>query len=298
MNEVSSWRVGRAFEGHRRYENLGERPLVAVNMYDPAMSYYESKRAADEIGVPNRRIATHKISKKSSLTPSIFGASITSSSDISEDITFEERINDFVKKQKRKRNIAKSLRKKVEKSQLLYTVIDLQVGTMLFSRVPGTKDPAGRNIKNVEAFWGFATENENRKFAKTDLVLVGSIDNLIKNDVPNREEAKYCRYNYPSDPGFMASLLNEELRLGINWNDYSAETCGAGYDRCPPEGAKAERAAFITESARKGHGSNGWGWVTEVLPQQRILAIVVDVKYHEDESRTVLARPVLITSTV
>lgn len=262
------------------------------------MSYYKSKRAADEIGVPDRRNVTHKVSKKFSLSSSILGASITNSSDISEDTTFEEQINDFIKEQKRKRNIAKSLRKEIEKDQLLYTVIDLQVGTMLFSRVPGTKDPAGRNIKNVEAFWGFATENGNRKFSKTDLVLVGSIDNLTKNDVPNRDEAKYCRYNYPSDPGFMASLLNEELRLGINWDDYSAETCGAGYDRCPPEGAKAERAALITESARKGHGSNGWGWVTETLRQQRILAIVVDVKYHEDGSRTVLARPVMITPTI
>lgn len=174
-------------------------------------------------------------------------------------------------------------------------VIHLEVGRMRFLRVPGTGHSSGGTKRNVQTFWAFGIETATEHWAESRLVLVGSLDGLTSMRYP-ADDAASSSFNFPSDPSFMIELLAGELELDVDLEDYEYET-----DWCPEDstnGMAAVTALGITERAREGYSVGGRGWVDQSRPKQRVVAIVSDIHVGVDATRTILARPVLIGSTL
>lgn len=263
------------------------------NAYHSSMAYYASERAAELIGIPKSLdLGTKKTAQASGgVQPFTLGRSRESIT--SHHATIEQRVHEFLRQETR-RNIARSLHDAAAVTQLLDVVIDLEVGGMKFLRVPGTSYSEDGTKENVRAFWAFGIETCTQ-FSDTRLVLVGSLDNLTGKRY-TQDDAAYDSYSFPSDPSFMIEILNAELELDVELEDYSYETEWEPTDSI--NGSAARNAREITERARNGAPGGRTTWVQQVLPQQRVIAIVSDIEVLNDDSRTILARPVCISATV
>lgn len=262
--------------------------------YHSSMAYYASERAAELIGIPKSLDLGTKSTARASggIQPFTLGGSRESIA--SHHATIEQRVHEFLRQEKR-RNIAPSLHAAVEVTQLLDVVIEnLEVGGMKFLRVPGTSYAEDGTKENVRAFWAFGTE-KCPTFSDTRLVLVGSLDNLTGKRY-TQDDAAYDSYSFPSDPSFMIEILNAELELDVDLEDYSYETEWEPTDST--NGSAARNARETTERARNGAPGGRTTWVQQELPRQRVIAIVSDIEVLNDGSRTILARPVCISATV
>lgn len=262
------------------------------------MAFYMSERAALELGVPESSEFTEKNHR--GIFARLCGMKAERSSEYAttRETTLEERLTLFLQGQQRQRNIAKSLHEAVEITQLMNISIDLDVGRMRFLRVPGTQYSSTGVKNNVEAFWAYGIEPSPeymRSVAETRLILVGSLDGLTST-AWSAEASMYNEFSFPSDPSFMIELLNGELELEVDLEDYEHETEWTPDDST--NGHAAQTAMDMTHRAYgQGPGKRG-SWALRSLPRQRVVAVVSDIHVDTDESRTVLARPVCISATV
>lgn len=254
------------------------------------MAYYESLRAANAMGVPVAGELSDQTGWTFKGTAKIVGGERSHSSQVTRPETIEESLDRFFEKAGRKRSIATTLYDAVENTQIIDTVIDLRVGRMRFLQIPGSAHSEGGAKKNVLAFWATGLHQNSDPMFETHIVLVGSLDGLTSSTYSS-EDSSYDGFNFPSDPGFMIEILNEELKL-VDLEDYEYAT---EWTRDSPDGLAAQTAHDITNRASTGSGKS---WVRATLPQQRVVAIVNDVYFQGTRSRVVLARPVLISPTI
>lgn len=256
------------------------------------MAYYESPRAADVLGVPETGEVSENSGWKLGARAKPARAAFARNKNLTRKQTFEESLDTFLKKA-RKRSIAHALYDAVMITQIIDTVIDLQTGYMRFMSVPGSNFNEEGPLENVTAFWATAAHQNECPEMNTQLVLVGSLDGLKGRSYPD-EDVRYGGFSYPSDPGFMIEILKQELQLPVDLEDYEYET---GWLPDSSQGQAAETAYDISQrGARAPYAFPGW--VREELPAQRVVAVVNDIFNRNDHSRVVLARPVIITSTI
>lgn len=258
------------------------------------MSYYASMRAADVLGVPSRlELGTKDGAKIGAAFRPISGeASHERSSN--REASFEQRVFAHVGSL-HKRNVARTLQDAVQISQVIDVTMDLLVGRMRFMRIPASQYSPGGTKSNVEAFWGFAVEDLAHPACQTNLILVGSLDGLVGTNF-TAATAAIDDFNFPSDPDCMIEILNHELDLGVDLEDYQYETDWTPADST--NGQAAASALAMTERA----GGVGYGkattWARQLLPAQRVVAIISDIHVASESYRTILARPVCIAATV
>lgn len=266
--------------------------MISTNIYNDSMSFYESERAAHFMGVPG--VAESVSGSQYSVAANATVASVNANK--GKQVRGRERLVDAVDRYLTgpgsKREVAKSVYDAVEVTQVLdVRVEELEVGRMRFHRVPGTEFSSGGLKRNVEAFWSFSTEiNESPQFL-SHLILVGSVDGETGSD-HDADSSKYDKYDYPSTPGFITNILDQALQLEVDYEDL--EYSSGQY--APMKGDQAFEAFEITERGR-ARGSRR-SWVRNSFPSQRVIAIVNDVKMLSETEKVVLARPVIIESTI
>ena len=256
------------------------------------MSFYESRRAAYYMGVPEAADVTDSASADAKLKNGVLSLERSRRKEVRGRERLVDSVDRYLNGAGRHREVARTLYDAVMQTQIIDVHIDeLQVGRMQFLRVPGTEYSPGGVKKRVTALWAYGRQENSDPDFVSHLVLVGSLDGETSADF-GKESSKYGDFDFPSDPGFLTAILDEVLQLEVDYEDLEYST-GLGQ---PREGEQAAEALKITERGR-GHGRRDT-WVRNRFPLQRIVAIVHDIESIGEKGKIVLARPVIIDSTI
>lgn len=145
------------------------------------------------------------------------------------------------------------------------------------------------------AFWAAGCEPAQHGVAETRLVLVGSLDGVTSGRVAE-DDAVADTFSFPSDPGFLIEALDRALALDVDYEVYEQNVAWSPGEAT--SGCAAEAALRHTQRGRQGACGSPMNWVKQERPQQRVVAIVSDIDWDDDGSRTILARPICISSTI
>lgn len=168
---------------------------------------------------------------------------------------------------------------------------DLKIGTMPFAMfgLRGEQMP-----EKVRAFWGQTFVRPPRwrsTVGDHELILLGSLDNMVNNSWVEHENELHIGHSHPSDPSVLCKLLQQELSLSDDDTQEHVEKIQR--DEAFEEGCYARFASNETARAsvpKRGSDSYVPTWERRpALRKARIVGIV-----HDIADRIVLARPVLV----
>jgi hypothetical protein len=242
---------------------------------------YESARALHEIGDSRVTQTVRRLGLER-----VVGVAVETTVEIG----FTETVDRALRLGKlRRRRVLREPHRAARPGQLLdLRVHDLKVGVMPFLYFADSIDLA--------AFWAHATvPSRNRKAAPLELVLVGSLDNLITRRWEPRHPGE-IGHDYPSDPAFLSRIVAAELGLSGPAVDQHVHDYEDAYEL-----KRGERAAFaLGQTTRASHHQAVPGapttWARDCLYDARIVATATDIQ-RDARLGTVsvlLARPVLI----
>lgn len=183
-------------------------------------------------------------------------------------------------------------------------VHNLTVGVMSFLNFGQYRELPRQN--RVRVFWAQANilpSGRLRRKPGSELILIGSLDNVVNNSWLDKENAVKIGHEYPSDPSVLSELLRDELELTdddsvkqhiANVREFEVFDSGC-YARCAA--SITERAHKVTRTSMASENfARSWDCRRPPIKRARVVASVSDVNsiLHNGETQTVLARPVYI----
>jgi hypothetical protein len=264
------------------------------------MVFYFSERAFAELSGDDAlvSIVTRTRSAELKVRASQFGSQ--KSHEVEERESDVARVDRWLKSLSKKRHVARDLWSAVSPTQVIDVHVDLEYGVMPFMWLPDTGYGESRINGPIRAFWatGKLEGRPENADATASIVLVGSLDNL-----PGRSflDAKNdpIAHSYPSDPYCLTSMIIDELDLNADAKTVEAAT---GFEIS--ESQPGDRAVWAWEQSLRAREPRSGvpgriSWVLgEHRPEQRVVAVVTDVSPAGSAHHVVLARPLLIDSTI